>query len=174
MGRNRARVEWRSLVWVALIVVAAAVGEGQAQDDLSARGSLKGLKAVRVVVEHLDQKIEEAGLHRDQIQTDTELSLRKTGITVTTNAKAAPGFLYLNATCIEAAALPGVYACSIDAEFRQYTALLRDRRIRVFASTWSVDKIWVAGRENLPHVRQQIGDVVDNFTNAYLEQNPKR
>ncbi len=46
------------------------------------RASLKGVKAVSVVVEHLAPDVEKAGITSSQVQTDVELRLRQAGLPV--------------------------------------------------------------------------------------------
>jgi membrane-bound lytic murein transglycosylase D len=60
--------------------------------------SLRGIHALRVVVEDLSSAVEQAGLHRTDIQTDVELKLRLAGIKVLPeDAQPLSPYLYVNA-----------------------------------------------------------------------------
>jgi membrane-bound lytic murein transglycosylase D len=60
--------------------------------------SLRGIQALRVVVEDLSSAVEQAGLHRTDIQTDVELKLRLAGIKVLPeDAQPLSPYLYVNA-----------------------------------------------------------------------------
>ena len=53
---------------------------GRAGDDEKSRMSLRGLKGMQVVVEHLEPEVEQHGLTTSALQTDVELKLRQAGI----------------------------------------------------------------------------------------------
>src|SRR5437879_13447851 len=57
---------------------------GWARDTEYTRATLRGLEGVWVVVEGLGPDVEQAGLTKQQLQTDVELWLRKAGIPVLT------------------------------------------------------------------------------------------
>ncbi|MFI5342136.1 MAG: hypothetical protein ACHQ7N_20150 [Candidatus Methylomirabilales bacterium] len=142
-------------------------------DDTSFwRATLKGITAFHVVVEVLTPEAERDGLTRDQLQTDVELRLRKAGINVTSSyANTRESFLYLNVNTYKEPV--GLYAFNISLEFHQGVILTRNRNVSLPASTWYVGTVGIVSAERLREVRDTVADKVDQFINAYLEQNPK-
>ena len=134
------------------------------------RASLKGVTAFAVVVEPISDQLSKAGLTTDYIKTDVELRLRKSGITVTPTAS---GMLYVNVYAREHRAC-SIYTLGMHVGFEQLVSLKRDPSISVPATTWSTDAVGTVGVENVRAVREAIGDLVDQFINVYLEQNPKK
>ena len=76
-----------------LLTTLALAGFARGVDSPETRRTLRGLTAVAVMVD-LDaspgKPVEAAGISEGQLQTDTELSLRRSGITVTSNTTIAP------------------------------------------------------------------------------------
>ena len=138
--------------------------------------SLRGIHALRVVVEDLSSAVEQAGLHRTDIQTDVELKLRLAGIKVLPeDAQPLSPYLYVNAN-VHANVILGQYdsgrhSYAVDCELHQYVILARDESIRTMAATWIVG---FAGTSNLQQIRDSIKDLVDEFINDYLSVNPKK
>ena len=88
---------------VLLVILGAfiiSVPYGHAQDDETTRSTLRGLQGIFVYVEPLDPQIEQSGLFKSQIQTDTESQLKSAGIRVLTREDFLKGFgrpyLYIN------------------------------------------------------------------------------
>ena len=77
-----------------LLVFLCTVAEAQTNRD-----TLKGHDSVGVVVENLVGEIESSVITREQLQTDVELALRKSGIKVDDKAS---GYLYVNVNVIRA------------------------------------------------------------------------
>lgn len=138
-------------------------------DTPGQRATLKGIKAVAVVVEDTHATAERDGLTRKQLQTDVEQRLRQAGITVDNEA---PGVLavYVNTLKIES----GFYAYAIRVQFRQRVRMERNLTIAALASTWEASSVvGTVGTRALRDVRGSVRDRVDQFIKAYLEQNPK-
>jgi hypothetical protein len=142
-------------------------------DSPFARATLKGITAIKVVVEELEPEAERDGLTKDQLQTDVELRLRKAGIRVTSALLESGGsYLYLNVGT-DNKHPSGPYAVSIDLEFKQWVILERNRNVSLLAPTWYVGSIVLVGAHKLRHIRDIVAGLVDQFINPYLEQNPK-
>jgi len=132
--------------------------------------SLRGIHGLQVVVEELSSAVEQAGLHRTDIQTDVELKLRLAGIKVLPeDDPSGSPYLYINAHVILGQTMP-TYA-AVDCELHQYVILARDESIKTTAATWNTGS---AGISSLEHVRDHIKDLVDIFINDYLSVNPKK
>jgi len=141
-------------------------------DDPYDRATLKGITAIRVVVEPLNPEAERDGLTKDQLQTDVELRLRKAGIRVTSSLEESEwSYLHLNVNPVKGSS--GLYAYHISLEFEQGVILGRDRNISLSAPTWSVAEVGIIGAQRLRDVRGDVADLADKFIKAYLEQNPE-
>jgi hypothetical protein len=138
--------------------------------------SLRGLRGLQVVVEALSTDVEQAGLHKTDIQTDVELKLRLAGIKVLTDEENLKqlGFpiLHLNPNVALTKTSPGLAYYSLDCELHQYVKLTRDESITTEAATWEDGNM--GATTNLQHIRDSIKDLVDKFINDYLSVNPKK
>jgi hypothetical protein len=138
-------------------------------DTALERATLKGITAVTVVVEGLDTETERAGVTTAQLRTDVELQLRQAGILV---RPASEGTLYVNASLVRAKRHP-LYAFKIQLQYRQAVVLSRAHEIPSVATTWETGGTGILDASRLREVRTFVGDLVAQFVNAYLEQNPK-
>ncbi len=139
-------------------------------DTPGQRATLKGIKAVAVAVEDTHADAERDGLTRNRLQSDVEQRLRQAGITVDNDA---PGILavYVNTLKIES----GFYVYAIRVQFRQRVRMERNLTIAALASTWEAPSVvGTVGTRVLRDVRGSVRVRVDEFINAYLEQNPKQ
>ena len=138
------------------------------------RETLRGLAGVKVVVEPMKWVIEEAGLTTDQVRNDTELKLRLAGIKVfgpeEPSMVAGNPILYVNAKVLRYRSRDRFFF-HIRAELLQGVSLIRASGVKSSATTWSV---YVAGTSHkLATVREQLGELLELFINAYLSVNPK-
>ena len=147
-------------------------GAARAGDSEVNRLSLKGIPAVRVLVEMREPEEDWKGLTRPQVRTEVEERLRRAGIAVTTE-RGTP-YLYVNVEAVKDTALQ-VYGYIIDVELRQAARVMRNPDIVVFADTWSIHSIGTVGEADLAHhLRVKLSTHVDLFVDAYLAMNPKR
>ena len=164
---------WIVGILLTLLIPNLAQGQSNAR-----RESLRGLGGVEVLVEKIDPQAERFGLTQSQVQTDTELRLRKAGIRVLSEentAKQGSPFLYVNINTSEAKekAISGVFSYSIVLELRQRVILERDTSIRVMGTTWTITSKGVVGQNKLPSLREIVADYVDEFINDYLAVNQR-
>jgi len=156
----------RILQLVVLLLAVTVLGMGR---DAK---SLRGIHGLKVVVEVVGTDIEQAGLHRTDIQTDVELQLRLAGIKVLPeDDQSASPYLYINAHVILGQYNSGLHYAAVDCELHQYVILARDESISTDATTWDTGS---AGTSSLEHVRDHTKDLVDKFINDYLSVNPKK
>jgi hypothetical protein len=156
-----------------LLVITFLVGVGspavRAQDASVA--TLKGIRALFVLVEDLPDGAKTLGLTKEAIQTDIEPKLRLAGIRVVTqeDGRKLPGapFLY-----VDAHVMPSGEAANIDVELHQDVLLKRKDDLAVVVSTWSVG--YLMSNPTAQAIRDAIKDQVDTFLNAWLSVNPKK
>jgi len=147
---------------------------GWAADNELTRATLRGVRGLEVLVESLEPTVEQAGLTRQQLQTDVELRLRKAGIHVLTRREA---FAVLGAPCLEInlnilLRPNGSVSYNIHVELYQDASLKTDGSLAI-VSTWSVGAIGSVGSTGfIDAIRSHVRDEVDEFINAYLSVHP--
>ena len=144
-------------------------GHALPADNPGTRKTLHGAEQIKVVVEPLKWAIENAGLKTAQLRTDTELKLRLAGIRVVSPNDPGKPSLHVNVRVIKFGQRDR-YVFNIAVEFIQTVSLERNPRVKIDATTWSTA---VTGTSHkLSTVRDQVGELVDVFINAYLSVNP--
>ncbi len=147
----------------------------QRRDEDKSREVLKGLEAISVVVNDLPPTVERAGLTKRQLHTEAELRLRRAGIRVIRMeedlALRRSAVLVVTAGVQEAE--EGRYIYHIELLVLQPAALVRDPAINTLATTWA-SPAWMGlvSRTELNVVRERVGDLADQFSNAFLAVNP--
>jgi hypothetical protein len=124
---------------------------------------LKGVTTTRVVVEDLKPQFVEIGLDESAVRKDVELRLRTAGLKVVDLDE--PSFLYINLNLTKDLA-----AAEIDVEFQEPVYLARNFE-RVLAATWG--KGGTITCPDAQFIRDRLKDLVDQFLDEWLKQNPK-
>jgi hypothetical protein len=146
-----------------------ALSSMRASDAEYNRQSLHGLRDIEIAVEDLNAEAAKVGLTQQDLQTDVELRLRQSGVRVGPNPTA---YLSLRAIVMRSS---NVYAIRLSLELNQVVRLVRDPKIVVTADTWSVSGLLMVSPTRARNgVREHVREMVDQFLNAYLEQNPKQ
>ncbi len=131
--------------------------------------SLRGLRAISVVIEDLGPDEESLGLTKSRLQTRVELRLRRSGITVLEDA--IP-FLYVNINVKKTST--GLYAVATEVSLKQQVYLVRDSSIEITGVTWNVASVGTVGENRLARsILDHVGKYVDEFANDYLAANPR-
>ena len=152
-----------------LSLVGSGAPWASAADDTVSRSSLKGLKAVGLIVEKMSPEAEQEGVTREQVQKDVELRLKDSGLPV---AKEAAGFLYVTLQTARSPDASG-YSYSVGLEFTQPVLLVRDTQILVLGTTWSLFATGTVAQGKLSLARVDVVGLVDKFLNAYRSANPR-
>lgn len=149
-----------------------------AEDTDHTRKTLTNVSGVFVLIEALSPELEELGLWKSTLQTHVEVRLRKAGIRVVDenelkNVTGTPN-LYLAIQSVKHPSLE-IFSYSVDLELDQDVVLDQDRDTYVNTETWSARGIIaIAGRSRVVEaIRRNVGDLTDQFINAYLSVNPK-
>jgi hypothetical protein len=160
---------------LALLLLTSPAAQGL--DAKSTRATLRGLNGVQVVVEDLEPDVERDGLTMQQILTDVELRLRKSGIRVLTEQERfnAPGqpWLYVRVSTYRHSDI-SAYSVATLVELYQDTSLARNPDLAIAAVTWSTGGIGMVGSARVRQFRERVADRVDQFINAYLSVNPEQ
>jgi len=152
------------------VVGMLVAGAAWAGDSEINRRSLKGIHAVRILVEmrNLD---EDGGLQPGQVRAEVEKQLRRAGIALT--AQRGTPYLYVNVEAVKHGDLP-VYGYIVDVELRQAARVGLHPDIVVFADTWSIHSIGTAAQADLAaHLRVKLATHVNLFIEAYQAMNPR-
>jgi hypothetical protein len=151
---------------MALILLFAAVGPASAQD----RDTLKGLRAVDVLIERPAEEAERDGLTAVALRVDVESQLREGGLEVSTDA---PDTFYINVNAHRTNPAETRYMYNIEVRVSQPVRLLRTDAVAL-ASTWSRAILGTTVMRVLSDsVRQDLRDLVATFLGDYLAVNPR-
>ena len=123
---------------MAALLASLSASSATASDDSVTRLSLRGVKALDVVVEAISEN--DSGLTQDDLQTDVELRCRQAGIKL---EKVTTPYLYINVIPQEVRYADGrlnAYAVFVEVKFVQVVLLERAPAMRMAAPTWSVGR----------------------------------
>jgi hypothetical protein len=159
---------------MALTVLA---GGSLAGDSTMDRATLRGLKAVKVVVDPPPPEMERAGFDRDHLRASIEQKIRDAGIKIDNDAIEFLGLgiamvqggrkvpLSFGKTPVSLTLSLGVY---------QVIVLSRDQTIKTVAETWEQQKVIQATAKSLDNVLPgAIDELADQFVKAYRSVNPQ-
>ena len=147
------------LWWLAVVLMLPIFSPTMVADE----ASLKNLKSLYVLVEKLPSGLEQAGISREQVKTDAELRLRRSGILVAPTFPSA--YLYININAMQA---EDGWIFAVQLSFEQSVSLERDPSISTIASTWTTGSVARYSNSRLQELRRLVGDLVDGFINEYL------
>jgi hypothetical protein len=140
------------------------------------RTTLRGLKALKVVVDSPAPEVEREGVSGDGLRITIEQKLREAGITVDHDAVE---FLGLN---ISSARPPrkmliskGPISLVFNLGFYQIVLLNRDKATKTITETWGDQRVAPAAPKAIEHtVNDAVDDLVNEFITAYRAVNPKQ
>jgi hypothetical protein len=156
----------RLLVFAALAAPCAMRGAGDSQVD---RETLRGLKAVNVIIDQIHPELERQGLTRESLQTRLEERLQEAGISVDRNA-----LEFLALRILPAQEKKGSFCISVRLGVYQPVMLVRDNKIRTATETWEVATLWALQPKALEFsTRSAVDQLADRFVEVYRAINPK-
>ena len=148
-----------------------------AEDSEVSRATLKGMQAVRIIVEefqpNLQKYTDKLGPTAAQIHWQIERKLRVGGIRVVEGDEwlKVPGrpVLYVSINTHETERYS--YAYDIKVELRQVVLLAAYPLIKSLANTWSINITGVTNVGNLQVIKNDVGVLVDRFIDVYTVMN---
>jgi hypothetical protein len=164
------------LLILCLLASLVCPGGAWAETNKSAQETLRGLKAVAVVVTGISPDAEKDGLHRNHLQQDVETRLTQAGIKVINkgDGQRSPGQPHLFVRFIDQKRSDmELYAISIAVHLVQMVRLSRDGKVVTPAETWGMTGVVSVGARELTSVRKLVGDYVDTFVAAMRAANPE-
>jgi len=147
-----------------------------ASDSTMDRSTLKGLKAVKVIVDTPAPEVEREGVSSEGLRITVENKLRDAGITIDHDVNE---FLGLN---ISSARPPrktliskGPVSLVINLGFYQIVLLNRDKTTKTITETWGDQRVAPTAPKAIDRtVSDAVDDLVNEFITAYRSVNPKQ
>lgn len=179
LTRRHGLVVIGSLSLVALFLAGAPRGWAEGSPTtypVPDRYGLKGLKGFYVQIDSLPYDVESGGLTSAGLQRDVELLLRKGGALVLSREQGRDN---PNAPRLHVRLLTSktnhrsLFTYAIVVDFGQPAVLARDNTISVDAITWSKAGAGLVKSKKLDEIRKHVCEIVDDFLNAYLAENPR-
>lgn len=150
-----------------VLLAALALPLAGAGDAALDRATLRGLKAVNVVVDPVAADVQQEGATDDALRARLEDRLRQAGIPLD---PASNNFVALRLTSVRAGRGPFAIAATIG--LYQPVILVRDSRIRSATQTWEVETVVLAGaREVLRASMDSVDELAARFVAAYRSVN---
>jgi hypothetical protein len=148
----------------ALAIAPTAPGAGNGALD---RATLRGLTAVSVVVDKLDEQIQAAGVTPSVVRARVEDRLRSANIAIDS---AKPDFLAVRMNGVRDKR--GPFALAVTMGAYQPVTLVRDRNVKTATQTWEVETVLLAEPKQLYRAAMDtIDELTDSFISAYRSVN---
>jgi hypothetical protein len=130
---------------------------------------LRGLTAVNIVVDKVDQQLRDAGVTAEGIRARLEDRLRAGGITIDASK---PEFVAVRVTAVRGNRGPFAVAVTLGAY--QPVVLARDKNLKTATQTWEVETVLLAEPKQLHQgAMDTIDELAASFVAAYRSVNPK-
>lgn len=153
-----------------LLFLTLSPHSGVSSDAPLDRATLRGLKAVKAIVDSPDgDALQQAGLTTAKLAGQIEQRIAKAGIPVDPNARE---FVGLRVTFAHAKKTD--YALGLTLAVYQNVSLSRDPAMKTMAETWSGESILLVPPRMLGEaVANTLDQLVDQFIAAYRSANPQ-
>lgn len=153
-----------------ILALALAPALFAAGDEPIDRATLRGLKAVSVVVDPLDAELQREGLSTSVLRRQVEARLERAGITVDANAVDFVGLRVLAAQAKRTSV-----AISIDLGVYQTVVLARDKQTRTATETWAVRSVVLSPPKQVSEsTAETVDQLVQQLITAYRSVNPQQ
>jgi hypothetical protein len=170
-------MHWRVLCIAAALIL--PTGLSAAGDSELDRATLRGLKAVNVVIDHIDPQLPKESVPPADLQARIVDRLKNASIVVDAEGTE---FLGLQVAAVRSGGGGGVvgrigggttFALSFTIGLYQAVLLSRDRNVRTVTKTWEVETIMMADPKSLKQAwMDSIDDLAARFIAAYRSVNP--
>jgi hypothetical protein len=164
MDKSRRKEDRRMFLSCTIVLLAcAALSPGE---DNPERDSLRGIKEIRLIVEHASSQPGLAGLIADDLRTFSELRLRRNGLRVVPQDSSLVPWLYLNVNPICQDSRAGKI-CAI-------TVIVRLNQLGTDTpvTTWHQAGTLLVSSGNVnASVTEMLAKIIDLFSNDFLAAN---
>jgi hypothetical protein len=147
-----------------------------AGDSSMDRSTLRGLKAMKVVVDSPSRDVEREGVDRDVLRTTIEQKLRDAGITIDNDAVEFLGLTISSARAPRRSLMSkGAVSLVVGVGLYQIVLLNRDKTIKTVTETWGDERMAPATSRAIERtVADAVDDLLTEFVNAYRAVNSKQ
>jgi hypothetical protein len=160
-------MNWRMVLLLTILTQPLKVDA--ANDGPLDRATLRGLPAVSVVIDKLDQELAHENLTQDALRSRMEQRLRNAGIPLVKDAN-----VFLALRVMQVRAKRGPVAVCLSIGLYQPVVLSRTKDIRSVTQTWEVVTILSAESKVLYEASMSsVDELTDSFVAAYQAVNPK-
>lgn len=157
--------KWILFAVLAMIPLATSAA-GDAELD---RATMRGIKAVNVVIDRIDPQLPREGVSADALQERIEARLKEAKIEIN---PAAAEFVGIQITAVRSGR--GPYALSFTIGLYQPVILVRDRNIRTATKTWEVETILMADSKVVRQASlESMDELAARFVTAWRSVNSK-
>ena len=159
-------MRWNMFILCALVALPAV--SKAAGDEEFDRATLRGLKAVSVVIDRVDPELPKEGVAPAALQDRIEGRLRDAKIDVNPSATE---FIGLQISVVRGGR--GPYALSMTIALYQPVVLVRDKNIKTTTKTWEVETILKAEPKILRQASMEsVDELAARFVAAFQSVNP--
>ncbi len=152
---------------VCVLLTALALSLGGAGDAPLDRATLRGVKAVNVVIDPVGPEIQKEEVTIDLLRMRLEERLREAGIPIDTTSTA---FVALRLRSVRAARGPVAIAVTIS--LYQPVTMVRDSNVKTAAATWETDTVVLADTKQVYRACMDSADeLAGRFVTAYRSVN---
>lgn len=156
----------RSILLIPALLVAFPAHAGDATLD---RATLKGIKAVGVIIDQLPPDLPKEGVTAEVLQARLTQRLAEAQIPIDSAAKE---FVGIRASSVRDAR--GPYALSMSIGLYQPVTLVRDSNVRAAPQTWEVDTVAMAAPKLLYRAAMDsVDELAARFIAAFRSVNPR-
>jgi hypothetical protein len=157
----------RWTMFILFTLVGVPVASQAAGDSALDRTTLRGLKAVNVVIDHVDPQLPKEGVSPGDLQDRIESRLKDARIEVNLSATE---FIGLQITAVRGGR--GPYAISLTIGLYQPVLMVRDREIKTTTKTWEVETVLLAEPKILRKAAlESVDDLAARFVTAFRSVN---
>ena len=153
----------------------ALAANAAASDSSMDRSTLKGINAIKVVVDAPSPEIEREGISADGLRVTMEKKLREAGINVDHNAVEFLGLNISSARAPRKVSLlsKGTVSIVVNLGLYQVVLLDRDKTTKTVTETWGDQRVAPASPKAIERaVTDAVDDLVEEFITAYRSVNP--
>jgi hypothetical protein len=155
-------------VWLSIAALLATAGGLPAGDAPLDRATLRGLKAVNIVLDRLDPELERAGVTAAAVSARLHEQLARAGI------KTDPGAVeFLGMRVLQVRGGRGPYAVSLALGLYQPVLLVRDHNVKTATPTWGVETVLMADPKQVKEAAlASVDELAASFAAAWRAVNP--
>jgi hypothetical protein len=164
-------------IYAGFAVTLALAGTCLAGDSTMDRATLRGVKALKVVVDQPGPELEREGIDRDRLRNSIELKLRNADIKIDNSAVEFLGLTFLSPEAGTRSRLSlrrTPHSLVVGLGVYQVVMLSRDKETKTVAETWGQQRVISASGKDLDReISDAVFELADQFVKAFRAVNPQ-